>query len=106
MEYRLSNLAFDDLAEIHAYIARDSHDAAQRFIGRLYDKFEFLGTYPELVSDVPNLPAATCGSSPRGTMSSITEFIRATWKSHASCMALGVRSTCSAMVIDPVLPYI
>lgn len=47
MEYRLSNLAFGDLAEIHAYIAQDSRDAAGRFIGRLYDKFDFLARFPE-----------------------------------------------------------
>jgi toxin ParE1/3/4 len=47
MEYRLADLAFDDLVDIHDFIAQDRPEAARRFIGRLYDKFEFLASFPE-----------------------------------------------------------
>ncbi|MEX2140268.1 MAG: type II toxin-antitoxin system RelE/ParE family toxin [Pirellulales bacterium] len=47
MEYRLTDLAFGDLVEIHTYIAQDRPEAARRFIGRLYDRFEFLARFPE-----------------------------------------------------------
>ena len=47
MEYRLTDLAFGDLVDIHDYIAEDRPEAARRFVGRLYDKFEFLAKFPE-----------------------------------------------------------
>jgi toxin ParE1/3/4 len=47
MEYRLTDLAFGDLAEIYAYIANDRPEAARRFIGKLYDQFAFLAKLPE-----------------------------------------------------------
>jgi toxin ParE1/3/4 len=47
MEYHLTDLAFGDLVEIHSYIANDRPETARRFIGRLYDQFDFLADFPE-----------------------------------------------------------
>jgi plasmid stabilization system protein ParE len=41
MGYRLTDLAFGDLVDIHDYIAQDRPEAARRLISRLYDKFAF-----------------------------------------------------------------
>ncbi len=46
-EYRLTELAVRDLAEIHEYVAQDSSTAANRLIRHFYNKFEFLARFPE-----------------------------------------------------------
>ena len=37
--FRLSQLAYDDLVEIWAFIAEDSSENADKFIDRLFDTF-------------------------------------------------------------------
>lgn len=44
--YRLSADVEFDLAEIWEFIARDSVDAADRWIARLFEAFELLGRSP------------------------------------------------------------
>jgi plasmid stabilization system protein ParE len=44
--YKLTVSAGFDLQEIWDFIARDSANAADRWIGRLYDAFEMLGQSP------------------------------------------------------------
>lgn len=46
--YRLAELARNDLAEIHRYIATDSVSAADRLLTRLFHTFGVLATHPEL----------------------------------------------------------
>jgi plasmid stabilization system protein ParE len=46
-EYRLTELAVADLAEIHKYVAQDNLAAANRLVRNLFDKFEFLARFPE-----------------------------------------------------------
>ncbi len=45
-EFRISSLADCDLTEIYRYIARHSESAAERIVGRLYERFELLATQP------------------------------------------------------------
>lgn len=54
--YILSEDADLDLDEIWEYIAEDSIDAADRWIGKLFDGFEAIGRTPGLVTSVRILP--------------------------------------------------
>jgi len=38
--------AFEDLDQLRAYIAKDSPDAADRFINEIFDRFETLTHFP------------------------------------------------------------
>lgn len=46
--YRLAELARNDLAEIHRYIATDNLTAADRLLTTLFQTFGVLATHPEL----------------------------------------------------------
>ena len=46
IRYRVSPKAEEDLTEIWEYIARDSFDAADRWIGRLREAFETIARSP------------------------------------------------------------
>lgn len=47
-EFRLSHRASSDLAEIHAYIARDNETAANRVIKEFFDLFHLLAKNPNM----------------------------------------------------------
>ena len=46
--YRIAELASDDLAEIHRYIAADNPSAADRLLATLFETFGVIATHPEL----------------------------------------------------------
>lgn len=53
--YRLTPRAQQDLSEIWHHIAADNEAAADRFITRLFDKFELAAIHPEIGPSRPEL---------------------------------------------------
>jgi plasmid stabilization system protein ParE len=70
--YVLSVEADFDLDDIWDYIAADSMDAADRWIGKLFDTFEALGRTPGMGHRREDLPRSRFSSGPSARTSSFT----------------------------------